>query len=115
MSALSEKILSIVYGTGFGLGSACMASSVFGSYLFGLLVGTVVFLFARRFWIFCSNQKPNQRGALRNGGLPDSSIIASRTDSTPWYLDSSQSSLVGNVYYRAPNNFSSNSTSCFDR
>ncbi len=112
MSAFSDKILSIVYGAIFGLGFGGLVASALGSYILGALVGTVVFVIARRFWI---NLKPNQRGALHNGGQINSSAVASRTDSTPWYLDSSQSSLVGNVYYRSPDSFSSNSTSCFDR
>lgn len=112
MSAFSEKILSIVYGAIFGLGFGGLVASALGSYILGTLVGTVVFVFARRFWI---NLKPNQRSVLHNGDQAIPSTMASRTDSTPWYRDPGFSYMQGNVYHNNSNNFSSNSTSCFDR
>lgn len=112
MSAFLEKILSIVYGIGFGVAFGSVAAGFFRSYLIGFLVGAVVFVFARRFWI---NLKPNQRSGLHNSDQAIPGTMASRTDSTPWYRDPGFTYMQGNVYHNNSNNFSSNSTSCFDR
>ncbi len=63
MSAFSEKILSIIYGAGFGLGFGGLVASALGSYILGALVATVVFVGARRFWSFCGKSNPNGHNA----------------------------------------------------
>lgn len=114
MSAFSEKMLSIVYGIGFGVAFGSVAAGFFRSYLIGFIVGAVIFAVARRFWIHCSKHRNGGGFVYTNNQLSDG-VTSTQMDSTPWYLDSSQSSLVGNVYHRSSENFSSNSTSCFDR
>lgn len=111
MSAFSDKILSIVYGAIFGLGFGGLVASALGSYILGALVGTVVFVIARRFWI---NLKPNQRSVLHNGDQAISSSMASRTDSTPWYRDPGFSYMQGNVYHNTSNDHRTTSFSRSD-
>ncbi len=60
MSPFSDKIFSIVYGAIFGLGFGGLVASALGSYILGTLVGTVVFVFARRFWVFCDKSNSNR-------------------------------------------------------
>ena len=111
MSAFSDKILSIVYGIGFGVAFGSVAAGFFRSYLIGFVVGAVVFVFARRFWI---NLKSNQRSVLNNGDQAIPSTMASRTDSTPWYRDPGFSYMQGNVYHNTSNDHRTTSFSRSD-
>ncbi len=57
MSEFWEKILSFVYGAICGRGAGCLVASLFGSYVLGLIVGTIVLMVARRFWSFCGKHR----------------------------------------------------------